>query len=405
VTCRRFLPHCSRSIASDGNFTTLRKLASRLADRAQLKRRIEAMQKDRGAFQEAVESLAERVGDPVDVGPLALGERLRKRLQHSEKSEADDEAASKKIANAEADVRKSEDDLAAIDARVKERAAVFAGIQEVHSVDDLLDVLAKAETSADLSEKSKELADRIVTRLGVSSLAEAEEMLFEQDAVGLEGQRAATVADLGAAEAEYEAKIGDMRAAHDALERVGGDSAPARLEEKRQTLLLDLEERAKAALKLRLGILAAEQALAAYRDEHRSKMLADTEAAFKKLTAGRYQDLRTQADGQNEILLALRQQDNRSITVDEMSKGTRFQLYLALRLAGYRQYASNGVTLPFVADDIMETFDNKRTAAALGLLNEIASQGQALYFTHHEHVVEMARKVCGEGLTIHEITG
>jgi uncharacterized protein YhaN len=87
-----------------------------------------------------------------------------------------------------------------------------------------------------------------------------------------------------------------------------------------------------------------------------------------------------------------------------MSKGTRFQLYLALRLAGYRQYGSGGTTLPFIADDIMETFDNTRTEAALTLLNEIAMQGQALYFTHHEHVVELAHKVCGDGLTVHEFT-
>jgi uncharacterized protein YhaN len=37
-----------------------------------------------------------------------------------------------------------------------------------------------------------------------------------------------------------------------------------------------------------------------------------------------------------------------------------FQLYLALRLAGYHQYSASGTTLRFVADDIMEAFDNTR---------------------------------------------
>lgn len=71
----------------------------------------------------------------------------------------------------------------------------------------------------------------------------------------------------------------------------------------------------------------------------------------------------------------------------------------------YRQYASGGTTLPFVADDIMETFDNTRTSAALGLLREIANQGQALYFTHHEHVVNLAREVCGGDVVVHDLTG
>jgi uncharacterized protein YhaN len=34
-----------------------------------------------------------------------------------------------------------------------------------------------------------------------------------------------------------------------------------------------------------------------YRDDHRRKMLADTEATFCTLTAGEYSELRTQSDG------------------------------------------------------------------------------------------------------------
>ena len=132
-------------------------------------------------------------------------------------------------------------------------------------------------------------------------------------------------------------------------------------------------------------------------------MLAETEDAFRTLTAGEYTKLQTQSDGQHERLLALRKRDGRSIAATEMSKGTRFQLYLAFRLAGYRQYSGSGSTLPFVADDIMETFDNTRTIAALGLLKEISIQGQALYFTHHEHLVDLAKDVCGDNVMIHQI--
>ena len=51
----------------------------------------------------------------------------------------------------------------------------------------------------------------------------------------------------------------------------------------------------------------------------------------------------------------------------------------------------------------METFDNTRTATVLGLLREISEKGQALYFTHHEHVVELAQEVCGGSMTVHEV--
>ncbi|MEO0809690.1 MAG: hypothetical protein AAFW82_03440, partial [Pseudomonadota bacterium] len=84
-------------------------------------------------------------------------------------------------------------------------------------------------------------------------------------------------------------------------------------------------------------------------------------------------------------------------------KGSRFQLYLALRLAGYRQFCEEKGPLPFIGDDIMETFDDRRAAAAIRLLGEISQHGQALYFTHHNHLCELAKRELGERVVIHEI--
>jgi uncharacterized protein YhaN len=383
--------------------SALQKLGVKLAEREKLKRRIEAMEKDRDVFKDEIATLAERADEPVDAAPLVLGERLRRRLERAQKSETDLETLSAKVSAAAADIRSAQEDLAAIDERVHELAGAFESILSITFVDDLIEAQSQAAKADQLRNEVREVRERILKRLGVADIDAAEALLAGKDVLELEGRKAGLHADLKTAEADHEVKVGDLRSANDALEKVGGDNAPAQLEEKRQTLLLDLEEQARRALRLKLGILATEQALAVYRDDHRSKMLADTERAFQTLTGGRYQDLKTQADGQKEILLALRKRDSRSITVSEMSKGTRFQLYLALRLAGYRQYAAGGTTLPFVADDIMETFDNKRTAAALCLLSEISEQGQAIYFTHHEHVVDLAEEVCGGSMTVHEL--
>ena len=59
----------------------------------------------------------------------------------------------------------------------------------------------------------------------------------------------------------------------------------------------------------------------------------------------------------------------------ELSKGTRFQLYLALRVAGYHEFARGQVPPPFFADDIMETFDDFRAEEAFRLLAGMAATG------------------------------
>jgi uncharacterized protein YhaN len=383
--------------------STLRRLAVKDGDKRQLERRITAMKDDHQCFVGEIEKLAESVDEPKDAKPLVLAERLKRRLDQAEKARERLDEATSKIEDTQEIAREAQAALNAVNDRLTQMAEPLADVRNVENLDDLIDALGHASEVNQAKKDAADLRERILTRLGVDEVSKAQKLLADQTIPELEARREGIGKDLEDAEADYAQKVGDLRAAKDALEKVGGDNAPAQLEEKRQTLLIDLEDRAKAVLRLRLGVLAAEQAISSYRDDHRSKMLADTETAFRTLTAGEYSQLRTQSDGQNEILLALRKRDGRSIAVGEMSKGTRFQLYLALRLAGYRQYSAGGTTLPFVADDIMETFDNTRTAAALGLLREISMQGQALYFTHHEHVVELAKDVCGDSVMIHEI--
>jgi uncharacterized protein YhaN len=82
--------------------------------------------------------------------------------------------------------------------------------------------------------------------------------------------------------------------------------------------------------------------------------------------------------------------------------GTRFQLYLALRVVGYHEFARAHAPAPFLADDIMETFDDFRAEEALRLLAGMAATGQVVYFTHHRHLCEIARTVA-PSVVIHDL--
>ena len=78
----------------------------------------------------------------------------------------------------------------------------------------------------------------------------------------------------------------------------------------------------------------------------------------------------------------------------DLSKGTRFQLYLALRVAGFHEIAAARETVPFIADDILETFDDDRAAETFALLAGMAGVGQVIYLTHHRHLCEIAQRIC-----------
>ena len=114
--------------------------------------------------------------------------------------------------------------------------------------------------------------------------------------------------------------------------------------------------------------------------------------AFRLISRGSYEELVTQPSNGSELLIA-KGSDGSSKLASELSKGTRFQLYLALRVAGYHEFARAHPPGPFLADDIMETFDDSRAEEAFRLLADMARTGQVVYFTHHRHLCEIAKAI------------
>jgi uncharacterized protein YhaN len=80
------------------------------------------------------------------------------------------------------------------------------------------------------------------------------------------------------------------------------------------------------------------------------------------------------------------------VEVTGMSDGTCDQLYLALRLASLQVWLGSHEPIPLVVDDILMNFDDQRAASTLQLLDNLASQTQILFFTHHQHTLELARQ-------------
>lgn len=142
--------------------------------------------------------------------------------------------------------------------------------------------------------------------------------------------------DLKELERELERRIEERQDALRAIEAIEDDAGVARLDEKRRSILLEISNKADRALALHLGLMTADRALAAYRDRHCSELLTQTADALRAITVGEFSSLTTQPDHSGDRLIAVRANGS-SIAVEKMSKGTRFQLYLALRLAGYRR--------------------------------------------------------------------
>jgi len=90
--------------------------------------------------------------------------------------------------------------------------------------------------------------------------------------------------------------------------------------------------------------------------------------------------------------------------VEQMSSGTRDQLYLPLRLATLERHLAATKPMSFTVDDILVQFDDARTTAALEILAELGRLTQVILFTHHRQVAGQANAL-GEahGVAVHEL--
>jgi uncharacterized protein YhaN len=181
-------------------------------------------------------------------------------------------------------------------------------------------------------------------------------------------------------------------------EWTGGDDA-AEMEEQSQQLLAKLHSESEQFLRVRLASLILQRSIEQYREKAQGPILQRASDHFAELTLGSFRGLRADYDHRGEAAIVALRPDGKPLRVEGLSTGTRDQLYLALRLASLEHDLDHHTPLPFVLDDILIQFDDQRAAAALRVLSRLSRRTQVIYFTHHEHLAELARQA-GEPGTV-----
>ncbi len=314
---------------------------------------------------DAVRSLAARLAETR----AAARERDRKR---KERQQVRERLAAAALAHDAAETR-----LAGLRtlAGVPDDAALQSAIERA---------AAHAALTRQIAERDGELAreDR--------SLAE-----LEQDAAGVDldalparlaeiEQRLRAIADENAA---YAGKLAEIRAVLEGMEH-GRDAAGAAQDMRNK--LVEIDEIAARYVRLRLAGSLLRAGIDRFRRQQQGPLLGRAGALFARLTEGRYDRLSVEeTDGGQMVIVALRP-DHTECPAERLSEGTRDQLFLALRLAAIESYAVRAEPLPFIADDLLVNFDDRRARAALRVLAEFGEVTQTILFTHHTHIAGMA---------------
>lgn len=288
--------------------------------------------------------------------------------------------------------RQLDRDRAAVEAARAERRRCLeeAGAAEV---DDLLECLER--------QREREEIER--------ALAQIEASFVERLGRGEEAERIREALASGRRE-EWQAEVERCRERLEALDaRVEVLQAElARIRQRRadleaSTAVLELSERLrqkeaewgamiqryrKAALFERLLDAALEE----LHEARQPAVLRSASAFFQRITGGRYERIRQMREEKHvEVVLP----HGGAIAASSLSRGTREQLYLCLRLGLADAFAEQGARLPLLMDDVLVNFDPVRARATAEVLGEAATRHQILLFTCHPSTAELLEEVAG----------
>ena len=177
------------------------------------------------------------------------------------------------------------------------------------------------------------------------------------------------------------------------LELMDGSDHAAVLADQAQAVLAGIRADSECYVRVKLAGRVLRDEIERYRKENQGPLVKRAGEHFATLTLGSFEGIMTDFNDKDEPVLEGIRPKGERVTVEGMSTGARDQLYLALRLASLEKYMESAEPMPFIVDDVLVDFDDKRSEAALSSLALLAEKTQVILFTHHTRVVDQAIKL------------
>ncbi len=350
--------------------------------------RIAKIERDIERYESRVSEMATSVAtdlkeDNADEIVLALDARLTRSKEHlvrRQAAEKDIESARTELEGLADDEQGARDAIADLHRRASTKSIdkLRVAIQRSDNLRNLTDTIDGLLETLGQDGDQRSIDDLKVEVDGVDlDKAEAEESRVREELAALEDPSNLLRDTMNEKKAEFDA--------------IGTSSNAAEAASRRQYALAEIEGVAESFVRARAAEKLLRWGIDYFRRQKQGPMLEKASSLFSIITGGRYQKLIIAYDDDVPVLAGL-DSDGAKKGAGAMSEGTRDQLYLALRLAAVEDYVERATPMPFVADDIFINFDDSRTASALNALYELSKRCQVIIFTHHAHLIEIAKQ-------------
>lgn len=350
--------------------------------------RLAAMQARLEEFAARVRPLCEAVSpDLLRDAPEVAIEKLSDQLERAADAQQKHEQLRKECDLAQDQCKLIEDRRARLAA---DRAEMFAAAEVVSEI-EFMEVVACAEKARQLDADIEQRTHEIGLICAGEDQAEFQRQLGLVEPDVLDGQRRDLAEQLQATEQQMREADGAAAVARQELSRLDGSGEAAILTDQLSRQRSRLASEVDRYVPLLFARHLLNEAVRRFERDNQPEMIATVSDLLSKMTAGRYTKFERASGNAQGILV--RQSNGLEKRPEQLSTGTREQLYLAIRLAYVLHYCRQSEPLPIVMDDVLVNFDEARARNTLATLAEVAQTVQVLFFTCHPHMVALAKDV------------
>ena len=327
------------------------------------------------------ESKVKMLGGFLEIPPQGQDTEMLANAVVSEYKHAEEQHREIQLMTEELNRRKKEHQQKLVDLKSAEQTINELFVTtEVDNEDDFRKKYNENEQIINLNDQRKNALINIETIAGINKAEEVLQWLSEHDKPYMES-RIAELETLIEAKGRQTAELHKEKGSKiKEKERIAGESDLAEelttLETQRQKLRDAYKQwlTGQLALKVLAGVRSN------YEREKQPTVIRNAGHYFGTITGGKYSGIRASLEGREMSVYDSRQA---SKSLEQLSRGTKEQLLVSLRLGFIEEYEKQAEPLPVVADEILVNFDSARARQTAKILQEFAAQRQMLIFTCH----------------------
>ncbi len=337
-------------------------------------------------FRDDATAIAEKLGhDAAGQQAVRLLPGLRDRVRTARAAQAEHAALATRLAGLEERIAGAVAEVEACEAQ-HDRALAAAGATDV---DDLGRRAALAARRADLEADLAAAERGIAQLLGDGPRGAAGRTLLEAaDPTAWEEDLAAAREAMAATARERDAALAERTELAAALRRLGGDDAVPRAAQDLAAAEAEVAELAERWAVADTAARLLEATVARFEREQQPRVLERASELLERATGGQWAQVRRLGP---QVVVA-RSHGGDPVQASVLSRGTREQLWLCLRLALAEDLARDR-PLPLLVDDLLGTSDPERSLHVARVLAEVARRQQVWLFTCHPRTAELVTSV------------